>query len=152
MLRVKDFFMIFDFRFKNNKVITLPAMNRFFPVLSLAIISIFASSCYEIEETIANVTVVRINSVGEEIPVDEAEVRLYALGSLDQDFVGEPRFDTTQVTSDEGFVSFNFSDYYVGGQAGFAVLDIEVSKGALYGTGLIRIEEMETNEEKVIVE
>jgi len=127
-------------------------MNRFFPVLSLAIISIFASSCYEIEETIANVTVVRINSVGEEIPVDEAEVRLYALGSLDQDFVGEPRFDTTQVTSDEGFVSFNFSDYYVGGQAGFAVLDIEVSKGALYGTGLIRIEEMETNEEKVIVE
>ena len=127
-------------------------MNRFFPVLSLAIISIFATSCYEIEETIANVTVVRINSVGEEIPVDEAEVRLYALGSLDQDFVGEPRFDTTQVTSDEGFVSFNFSDYYVGGQAGFAVLDIEVSKGALYGTGLIRIEEMETNEEKVIVE
>ena len=127
-------------------------MNRFFPVLSLAIISIFASSCYEIEETIANVTVVRINSVGEEIPVDEAEVRLYALGSLDQDFVGEPRFDTTQVTSDEGFVSFNFSDYYVGGQAGFAVLDIEVSKGALYGTGLLRIEEMETNEEKVIVE
>ena len=127
-------------------------MNRFFPVLSLAIISIFASSCYEIEETIANVTVVRINSVGEEIPVDEAEVRLYALGSLDQDFVGEPRFDTTQVTSDEGFVSFNFSDYYVGGQAGFAVLDIEVSKGALFGTGLIRIEEMETNEEKVIVE
>ena len=127
-------------------------MNRFFHVLSLAIISIFASSCYEIEETIANVTVVRINSVGEEIPVDEAEVRLYALGSLDQDFVGEPRFDTTQVTSDEGFVSFNFSDYYVGGQAGFAVLDIEVSKGALYGTGLIRIEEMETNEEKVIVE
>ena len=127
-------------------------MNRFFLVLSLAIISIFASSCYEIEETIANVTVVRINSVGEEIPVDEAEVRLYALGSLDQDFVGEPRFDTTQVTSDEGFVSFNFSDYYVGGQAGFAVLDIEVSKGALYGTGLIRIEEMETNEEKVIVE
>ena len=127
-------------------------MNRFFTVLSLAIISIFASSCYEIEETIANVTVVRINSVGEEIPVDEAEVRLYALGSLDQDFVGEPRFDTTQVTSDEGFVSFNFSDYYVGGQAGFAVLDIEVSKGALYGTGLIRIEEMETTEEKVIVE
>ena len=152
MLRVKDFFMIFDSQNKNSKVITLPAMNRFFPVLSLAIISIFASSCYEIEETIANVTVVRINSVGEEIPVDEAEVRLYALGSLDQDFVGEPRFDTTQVTSDEGFVSFNFSDYYVGGQAGFAVLDIEVSKGALYGTGLIRIEEMETNEEKVIVE
>ena len=127
-------------------------MNRFFPVLTLAIIVFFVSGCFEIEETIANVTVVRINNVGEEIPVDAADVRLYALGSLDQDFVGEPRFDTTQVTSDEGFVSFNFSELYVGGQAGFAVLDIEVSKGALYGTGLIRIEEMETNEEKVIVE
>ena len=144
--------MIFDSQNLNTKVITPPAMNRLFPTITLALIAIFASSCFEVEETIANITVVRINSVGEEVPVDEAEVRLYALGSLDQDFVGEPRFDTTQVTTDDGFVSFNFSDYYVGGQAGFAVLDIEVSKGALYGTGLIKIEEMETNDETVIVE
>lgn len=127
-------------------------MNRFFPVLTLSVIAIFASSCYEVEETIANITVVRIDAVGEEIPVDEAEVRLFALGSLDEDYVGEPRFDTTQVTSDEGFVSFNFSDWYVGGQAGFAVLDIEVTKGALTGSGLIKIEEMETNSETVIVQ
>ena len=127
-------------------------MNRFFPLITLAIVAIYASSCHEVEETIANITVVRIDEVGEEIPVDEAEVRLYALGSIDQDFVGEPRFDTTQVTSDEGFTSFNFSEYYVGGQAGFAVLDIEVTKGALTGSGLIKIEEMETNEEKVIIE
>lgn len=127
-------------------------MNRFFPVLTLAVIAICASSCYEVEETIANINVVRIDAVGEEIPVDEAEVRLYALGSLDEDFVGEPRFDTTQVTSDEGFVSFNFSDWYVGGQAGFAVLDIEVTKGALTGSGLIKLEEMETNSETVIVQ
>ena len=138
-------------------------MNRFFPILTLAIIAFFASGCFEIEETIANVTVVRINNVGEEVPVDAADVRLYALGSLDQDFVGEPRFDTTQVTSDEGFVSFNFSELYVGGQAGFAVLDIEVIKGdgdcnnpldqnTLCGTGLIKIEEMETTSETVIVE
>jgi hypothetical protein len=127
-------------------------MNRLFPTITLALIAICSTSCFEVEETIANITVVRINSIGEEVPVDEAAVRLYALGSLDQDFVGEPRFDTIQLTSDEGFVSFNFSDYYVGGQAGFAVLDIEVSKGALYGTGLIKIEEMETNNETVIVE
>jgi hypothetical protein len=74
------------------------------------------------------------------------------LGSLDEDFVGEPRFDTTQTTSEEGFVSFNFSDMYVGGQAGFAVLDVEATKGSLYGSGLIKIEEMITNEEEVIVE
>ena len=51
-------------------------MNRFFPVLTLTIIAFFASGCFEIEETIANVTVVRINNVGEEIPVDAADVRL----------------------------------------------------------------------------
>ena len=127
-------------------------MNRLFPSLTIAAILIFASSCYEIEDTIANIQVYRVDDIGEKIPVAGCDVRLYALGSLDEDFVGEPRFDTTQTTSEEGFVSFDFSDFYVGGQAGFAVLDIEATKGSLYGTGLIKIEEMETNNEEVIVE
>ncbi|MBM55894.1 MAG: hypothetical protein CMB32_04980 [Euryarchaeota archaeon] len=143
-------------------------MNRFFTLITLAIIAFFGSGCLKVEDTIANVTVIRINSIGEEVPVDGAQVRLYANGPTDQDFVGEPRFDTTQVTSDDGFVSFNFSDYYVGGQAGFAVLDIDVIKGngncvnpnpldpvdqnTLCGTGLIKIEEMETTAETVIVQ
>jgi|TARA_B110000879_G_C11025064_1_gene452498 hypothetical protein len=127
-------------------------MNRLFPTLTLIAIVIFASSCYEIEDTIANIQVYRIDAIGDKIPVAGCDVRLYALGSLDEDFVGEPRFDTTQTTSDEGFVSFDFSDFYVGGQAGFAVLDIEATKGSLYGSGLMKIEEMETNNEEVIVE
>jgi hypothetical protein len=127
-------------------------MNRLFPKLTLIAIVIFASSCYEIEDTIANIQVYRVDALGDKIPVAGCDVRLYALGSLDEDFVGEPRFDTTQTTSDEGFVSFDFSDFYVGGQAGFAVLDIEATKGSLYGSGLIKIEEMETNNEEVIVE
>jgi hypothetical protein len=127
-------------------------MNRLFPALTITAILIFASSCYEIEDTIANIQVYRVDDIGEKIPVAGCDVRLYALGSLDEDFVGEPRFDTTQTTSEEGFVSFDFSDFYVGGQAGFAVLDIEATKGSLYGTGLIKIEEMETNSEEVIVE
>tara|TARA_B110000444_G_C18823612_1_gene589107 strand:- start:568 stop:951 length:384 start_codon:yes stop_codon:yes gene_type:complete len=127
-------------------------MNRLFPTLTLIAIVIFASSCYEIEDTIANIQVYRTDAIGDKIPVAGCDVRLYALGSLDEDFVGEPRFDTTQTTSDEGFVSFDFSDFYVGGQAGFAVLDIEATKGSLYGSGLMKIEEMETNNEEVIVE
>jgi hypothetical protein len=127
-------------------------MNRLFPSLTIAAILIFASSCYEIDDTIANIQVYRVDDVGEKIPVAGCDVRLFALGSLDEDFVGEPRFDTTQTTSEEGFVSFDFSNFYVGGQAGFAVLDIEATKGSLYGTGLIKIEEMETNSEEVIVE
>ena len=106
------------------------------------------SSCHEVEETIANVVV--LNDLG--APVQGATVRLYAFGSVDEDFVGEPRFDTTAVSNAAGQVSFNFSEFYVEGQAGFAVLDIEASKAALYGTGLIKIEEEMTNEATVYIE
>jgi len=109
------------------------------------------AGCYEMDETIANIYVVR-DEGGVEVPVSDAEVRLYALGSLDEDFVGEPRFDTTQVTTNEGFTSFNFSSFYVAGQAGFAVLDVECTKGALSGSGLIKIVEMETSEVTVVME
>jgi hypothetical protein len=107
-----------------------------------------ATSCHEVEETIANVVV--LNELG--APVQGASVRLFAFGSVDEDFVGEPRFDTTAVTNAAGTVSFNFSPFYVQGQAGFAVLDIEASKAALFGTGLIKIEEELTNEATIIIE
>lgn len=99
-------------------------------------------------ETIANVVV--LNELG--APVQGATVRLYAFGSVDEDFVGEPRFDTTSVSNAAGMVSFNFSTFYVEGQAGFAVLDIEASKAALSGTGLIKIEEELTNEATIFIE
>ena len=126
-------------------------MNRFFSFALIAAAGLLLAGCYEMDETIANVYVVRVEA-GEEVPVWDANVRLYALGSLDDDFVGEPRFDTTQVTTNEGFTSFNFSSYYVAGQAGFAVLDVECTKGALEGTGLIKIEEMMTNEVTIVME
>ena len=71
------------------------------------------------------------------------------MGSVDQTFIGELRFDTTQVTN-AGSVSFNFSEYYKQGQAGFAVLDIEATKGRT-GIGIIKIEEEMTNEQTVIM-
>ena len=126
-------------------------MNRFFSLALTAAAGLLLAGCYEMDETVANVYVVRTEA-GEEIPVSDAEVRLYALGSLDDDFVGEPRFDTTQVTTNEGFTSFNFSSYYVAGQAGFAVLDVECTKGSLEGKGLIKIEEMMTNEVTITME
>lgn len=113
---------------------------------SMAVLSL--SSCHEVEETIANVVV--LNDLG--APVQGASVRLFAFGSVDEDFVGEPRFDTTAVSNAAGQVSFNFSSFYVEGQAGFAVLDIEASKAALFGTGLIKIEEEMTNEATVYIE
>jgi hypothetical protein len=126
-----------------------PMRNVFFSLALLATVAaVSLSSCHEVEETVANVVV--LNDLGS--PVQGATVRLYAFGSVDEDFVGEPRFDTTAVSNAAGQVSFNFSEFYVEGQAGFAVLDIEASKAALYGTGLIKIEEETTNEATVYIE
>ena len=77
---------------------------------------------------------------------------MHAVGSVDQDFIGEVRFDTTQVSNAAGSVSFDFSDFYEQGQAGFAVLDIEATKGALSGIGIIKVEEETTNEQTIILE
>lgn len=111
-------------------------------------LSVFVFSCNKVEETIATVQVV--NSFGS--PVANADVRLFAVPSADDDIIGELRFDTTQTTNGSGKVSFNFTDFYKQGQAGFVVLDIEASKGALYGQGIIKIEEEETNEEVITIE
>jgi hypothetical protein len=111
-------------------------------------IGIFSASCNKVEETVATITV--LNSFG--APVQGADVRLFAVGSVDNDVIGEIRFDTTQVTNGAGKVSFNFSEYYKRGQAGFAVLDINASKGALEGRGIIKIVEEETTEASVVIE
>lgn len=116
--------------------------------LAIALSGALFFSCNKIEETVATITV--INSFGS--PVQGAQVRLYAVGSVDNDVIGEIRFDTTQVSNGAGKVSFNFSEYYKRGQAGFAVLDIEASKGALIGRGIIKITEEETNETTITLE
>ena len=106
------------------------------------------SGCNKDQQTIATITVV--NDDGE--PVPGASVRLYAVSSETPPPPNEIRFDTTQVTNGTGKASFDFTDYYEKGQAGFAVLDIEASKGSLEGEGIIKIEELKINEETVVIE
>lgn len=117
-------------------------------LLLLSTGALFAvSSCKKDAETVA--TVLILDNSGK--PVPGATVRLF----------GEPsencstctvRFDTLQVTNGTGKVTFNFSDFYKSGQAGFAVLNIEATKGTLFGEGIIKIEEKKSNEESVTVE
>ena len=106
------------------------------------------SGCKKDQQTIATITVV--NADGEAVP--GASVRLYAVSSETPPPPQDVRFDTTQVTNGTGKVSFDFTDYNQEGQAGFAVLDIEAKKGSLEGEGIIKIEEMKTNEETVVIE
>lgn len=121
-------------------------------LFSLLLLSVMVMGCYKELPTIANIQVVRIDEYGNEIPVNNAEVRLYSYGSVQGGGFSAPRFDITQNTTANGQTTFNFSEYYKPGQTGFAVLDIEVTKGALHGEDLIEIVEMEINERKVIVE
>lgn len=115
----------------------------------MVICSLFAiHSCKKDKQTIATVLVV--NSDGE--PVPGATVRLYAVPSETPPPPNAIRFDTTQVTNGTGKVTFDFSDFYEKGQAGFAVLDIEASKGSESGEGIIKIEEEKTTEESVTIE
>lgn len=121
-------------------------------LLLFIFISVIGMGCYKELPTVANIHVVRIDDSGNEIPVNNAEVRLYAYGSGQGVNIGSPRFDITQTTTANGQTTFNFTEYYKPGQSGFAILDIEVIKGNLHGEDLIEIVEMEINEKKVIVE
>ncbi|MFY8136475.1 MAG: hypothetical protein ACOVMR_00125 [Flavobacteriales bacterium] len=125
---------------------TTKALKLFLLLLSTASV-VTLSSCKKDEETIATVLV--LDNTGK--PVPGVSVRLF----------GEPsepcetcviRFDTLAVTNGTGKVTFDFSDFYKSGQAGFAVLNIEATKGSLFGEGIIKIEEEKTTEESITIE
>jgi hypothetical protein len=119
-----------------------------YTLVILIMASLAVNGCKKDLQTIATVLVV--NDEGQPIP--GATVRLYSNPS---EFPPPPnalRFDTTQVTNGTGKVTFDFTDFYKKGQAGFAVLDIEAYKGSLDGDGIIKIEEETTTEETVIIE
>jgi hypothetical protein len=51
-----------------------------------------------------------------------------------------------------GEAIFNFNEVYQLGQAGVAVLDIEVEKGLLTGQGIIKIEAETTSEQIIFIQ
>lgn len=106
------------------------------------------SGCKKDPDTIA--TVIVLNEDGMVVP--GATVRLFSNPSESPPPPNELRFDTTAVTNGTGKVTFNFTEFYKKGQAGFAVLDIEVTKGNLFGSGIIKIEEKTTTEEAITIE
>lgn len=100
------------------------------------------SSCAKEEPTIAVVRVIDANGD----PVQGATVRLYGSPSQSPPPPNAIALDTTFITDATGTITVDYSEEYKLGQAGFAVLDIEAYKGALYGVGIIKIEEQETTE------
>jgi len=98
-------------------------------------------SCKKEKPTVAVVHVLDGNGD----PVDQAYVHLYGTPSGPQ-YTNAVALDTTAMTNSAGVASVDYSDYYKMGQAGFAVLDVDAYKGALYGSSIIKIEEQATTE------
>ena len=132
-------------------------MRKLILTLSIAIIGISFYSCKKEKDTIASVLVVNAN----EQAVTGVIVRLYCpsatcdgsqgQGSLNEDI------DRNDVTGSNGKVSFNYSEMYKLGQAGFSVLDIAIYKSEAdlaaenpETTGVIKIEEEQENEQTII--
>lgn len=128
-------------------------MNKLFTKLgmitlgALLVSTAFLSSCRKKGDTVARVRVLDTSSV----PFSGAMVRLYPTPTLTSH--GAVVIDDTMYTEIDGIATFNYTDAFNLGSAGFAVLDIEVRSGdTLYGEGIIKIEEEETTEAIVIIQ
>ncbi len=118
----------------------------------LLFVTLSTESCRRKEKpTIAKVHVIDTSGAA----VVGIMVRLYPTPSINP----HPTvvIDDTVFTDFEGNASFDYTDRFNLGQAGFAVLDIEVlatqidGEDSLRGEGIIKIQPEETNEENVIV-
>ncbi len=81
--------------------------------------------------------------------VADAYVKLFANPPLP--LADQTRLNKEGYTDGSGRATFDYSEFYVKGQSGFAVLDILCSKDSLIGEGIIKILEEENNEEVVFL-
>jgi hypothetical protein len=118
-------------------------MKKLSVMLLTVFVIVFAfTSCYKKKDTIARVTVV--DAAG--VPVGGADVKLYydSGSNPPRDYL-----EQTNTTDASGMATFNYNDLFKSGQAGFAILDIDVN--ANVKVGIIRIEEENTSEESVSI-
>jgi len=102
--------------------------------------------CNKKEDTIAKIYV---RDAGNQA-VAGAQVVVYGQSTTSQP-TSVTLFDTT-TTNSSGEAVFNFNDVYQLGQAGVAVLNIDVTADGLSGQGIIKVEQETTSEETVFVQ
>ena len=104
-------------------------------------------SCRKEAATVAQIRI--IDTAGE--AVSKARVRLYATPTIDEH--GAIIIDDTLFTDAAGLATFDYSDMFNLGQAGFAVLDIEANSGdTIFGDGIKKIEQETTTVETIVVQ
>jgi hypothetical protein len=116
-------------------------------VMFLGILTLGTFSCRKESPTIAQINVV--DTAGNSVP--NVMVRLYPTPTI-QPHPGIV-IDDTLYTDEFGKAVFDYTEQYNLGQAGFAVLDIEIRlNDSLTGDGIIKIEAEETSYETVILQ
>ena len=121
----------------------LKTYNRIFIISSIIICFSSLNSCYKPDQTIAIIRVLDNNTNN---PIENISVRFFF---VDSNGGSIPEIDIIKNTLSNGTASFDFSDGYRDGQAGFAVLDIEVD-GVF--VGVINIVEMTTTEKVIYIQ
>ncbi len=133
-------------RYKREIKKPITMKNRLTVLFAISLIAFFASSCNKEEDTILQVRVITLSGA----PVAGAEVRAFGQGTVDQEQVGDIRIDQTVYTLGNGIAEFDFSDLYVQGQSGFAILDVEITKeypdSTSFLTGIVKVVEETTTE------
>ena len=133
---------------------TLLALSLVWSILGISILA----GCDKEDPTVVTITV--IDSVGARVA--NASVRVYSKPSDTTRAVEETRFDEVKPTGTNGTVGFDYTEFTKPGQAGFAVLDIEVSKALvdtsgtdttfLSGIGQVRVEEEKNNTKTIRIQ
>lgn len=118
-----------------------------FLIIGIAVSGILlTTSCRKKKDTIAKIYVRDAANT----PVAGCRVILKGVSTTNNP--GSVELYDTTMTNASGEAIFNFNDEYKLGQAGVAVLNIEAKKDALFGSGIIKIEEEVTNEETVFIQ
>lgn len=122
-------------------------LNKFFTFgLFALLIAVTLVSCRKKEDTIAIIRVLDANSQ----VVVGATVIVYGQSTTNQP-ASVVLYDTT-TTNSAGEAIFNFDEVYQLGQAGVAVLNIDVTSASLTGEGIIKVEQETTTKETVFVQ
>ena len=124
-------------------------MRRLFLFSCLVLFSLITIiGCKKKEDTIA-VIIVKNNA---NQTISGASVLLKAQGTTSEpNSINTDIYPLSGITNDQGRATFDFNDVYQLGQAGVAVLSIEVVAGSETGQGVIKVEQEQTTEEIVFV-
>jgi hypothetical protein len=113
----------------------------------MVILSTVTFSCRKETPTVAIITVVDVN--GEVFP--NATVRLFPVPTI----ASNPTIiiDNEVLSDVSGAATFDYTDKYNLGQAGFAILNIQVSDGqTLFGEGIIKVEAEKYSYETIVIQ